>query len=156
MSERVGTVTWINGPVIRAQGSRQVGMMELVEVGTPYLHRAHLTPELQRLPVDTFLSEGQDDRCRIYTLGRAVARDPELGFVGDVEHIDPTILLALLDDGFVPVVATTAHGRLPRLMSSSINVASASAFIAKEASCGTTRTLSLPKPASSAAFSTEL
>lgn len=43
--------------------------MELVEVGTPYLHRAHLTPELQRLPADTFLSEGQDveaqlDRCR--------------------------------------------------------------------------------------------
>jgi acetylglutamate kinase len=37
---------------------------------------------------------------------RAVARDPELGFVGDVEHIDPTILLSLLDDGFVPVVAT--------------------------------------------------
>ena len=33
MSERVGTVIWINGPVIRARGSRQVGMMELVEVG---------------------------------------------------------------------------------------------------------------------------
>jgi V/A-type H+-transporting ATPase subunit A len=37
MSERVGTVTWINGPVIRAQGSRQVGMMELVEVGDEHL-----------------------------------------------------------------------------------------------------------------------
>ncbi len=33
MSERVGTVTWINGPVIRAQGSRNVSMLELVEVG---------------------------------------------------------------------------------------------------------------------------
>ena len=29
----MGTVTWINGPVIRARGSRQVGMLELVEVG---------------------------------------------------------------------------------------------------------------------------
>jgi V/A-type H+-transporting ATPase subunit A len=33
MSEAVGTVTWISGPVIRARGSRQVGMLELVEVG---------------------------------------------------------------------------------------------------------------------------
>jgi acetylglutamate kinase len=37
---------------------------------------------------------------------RASARDPELGFVGDVESINPTILQALLDDEFVPVVAT--------------------------------------------------
>jgi acetylglutamate kinase len=37
---------------------------------------------------------------------RAIARDPELGFVGDVESINPTILQALLDDEFVPVVAT--------------------------------------------------
>ncbi len=37
MSERIGTVKWINGPVIRAEGSRQVGMMELVEVGEEHL-----------------------------------------------------------------------------------------------------------------------
>ena len=37
MSERVGTVTWINGPVIRARGSRNVSMMELVEVGDEHL-----------------------------------------------------------------------------------------------------------------------
>jgi V/A-type H+-transporting ATPase subunit A len=37
MSEQVGIVTWINGPVIRAKGSRQVGMMELVEVGDEHL-----------------------------------------------------------------------------------------------------------------------
>ena len=33
MSDQVATVTWINGPVIRARGSRRVGMLELVEVG---------------------------------------------------------------------------------------------------------------------------
>jgi V/A-type H+/Na+-transporting ATPase subunit A len=33
MSEQIGTVTWINGPVVRAQGSRHVSMMDLVEVG---------------------------------------------------------------------------------------------------------------------------
>ncbi|MCU1502050.1 MAG: argB [Ilumatobacteraceae bacterium] len=37
---------------------------------------------------------------------RAVARNPELGFVGDVAAINPTILHSLLDDGFIPVVAT--------------------------------------------------
>ena len=39
-----------------------------MEVGSPYLHRAHLAIELDLLPTDTFLSEGQDvdrqlDRC---------------------------------------------------------------------------------------------
>ncbi len=37
---------------------------------------------------------------------RARPRDPELGFVGDVEAINPTILQGLLEDEFVPVVAT--------------------------------------------------
>jgi acetylglutamate kinase len=37
---------------------------------------------------------------------RAVARNADLGFVGDVESINPTILNALLDDEFIPVVAT--------------------------------------------------
>src|SRR3990172_5683325 len=33
MSEQIGVVTWINGPVVRARGSRHIGMLELVEVG---------------------------------------------------------------------------------------------------------------------------
>ncbi len=33
MSEQVGVITWINGPVVRARGSRHVSMLELVEVG---------------------------------------------------------------------------------------------------------------------------
>ena len=42
--------------------------MELVEVGTPYLHRAHLAAELELLPRDTRIVEGQHvdnqlDRC---------------------------------------------------------------------------------------------
>ena len=42
---------------------------ELIEVGTPYLHRQHLAEELALLPEGTQLSEGQDvekqlDRCR--------------------------------------------------------------------------------------------
>jgi light-independent protochlorophyllide reductase subunit N len=43
--------------------------MVLTEVGTPYLHAAHLAAELPLLPAGTQLSEGQDvdrqlDRCR--------------------------------------------------------------------------------------------
>ena len=37
---------------------------------------------------------------------RAIARDPDLGFVGDVESVDPSILRRLLADEFIPVVAT--------------------------------------------------
>jgi light-independent protochlorophyllide reductase subunit N len=48
--------------------ARELGM-QLIEVGTPYLHAQHMAPELAMLPEDTFLSEGQDvdkqlDRCR--------------------------------------------------------------------------------------------
>jgi light-independent protochlorophyllide reductase subunit N len=48
--------------------SRELSM-ELVEVGTPYLHEKHLAAELALLPPGTSLSEGQDvdkqlDRCR--------------------------------------------------------------------------------------------
>ncbi|NWG24383.1 MAG: ferredoxin:protochlorophyllide reductase (ATP-dependent) subunit N [Pseudorhodoplanes sp.] len=48
--------------------AREMGM-QLVEVGTPYLHRQHLAQELDLLPQGTILSEGQHlenqiDRCR--------------------------------------------------------------------------------------------
>jgi light-independent protochlorophyllide reductase subunit N len=48
--------------------SRELSM-QLVEVGSPYLHRAHLAAELPLLAPDVMLSEGQDvekqlDRCR--------------------------------------------------------------------------------------------
>lgn len=36
----------------------------------------------------------------------AAARDPELGFVGDVTAINPGILQGLIGEGFIPVVAT--------------------------------------------------
>ena len=46
---------------------RELGM-RLIEVGTPYLHRQHMAPELAWLPAGTRISEGQDvdlqlDRC---------------------------------------------------------------------------------------------
>jgi light-independent protochlorophyllide reductase subunit N len=48
--------------------ARELGMRP-IEVGTPYLHRGHLGPELDLLPAGARLAEGQDverqlDRCR--------------------------------------------------------------------------------------------
>ena len=48
--------------------SREVGM-EIVEIGTPYLHRRYLAEELELLPEGVSIVEGQDverqlDRCR--------------------------------------------------------------------------------------------
>ena len=48
--------------------ARELGMRP-IEVGTPYLHRAHMARDLDLLPAGTRLSEGQDvdnqlDRCR--------------------------------------------------------------------------------------------
>lgn len=37
---------------------------------------------------------------------RAQARDPKLGFVGDVTAVDPSVVRGLLDEGFIPVIAT--------------------------------------------------
>ena len=37
MSIQVGQVVWVNGPVVRARGSQQVGMLEVVEVGDEHL-----------------------------------------------------------------------------------------------------------------------
>ncbi len=56
----------------------EVGMVP-VEVGTPYLHRAHLARELARLPAGTPISEGQDvDR----QLDRVRAARPDLTVCG--------------------------------------------------------------------------
>jgi light-independent protochlorophyllide reductase subunit N len=48
--------------------ARECGMRP-IEVGTPYLHRTHLAPDLALLPAGPVLSEGQHverqiDRCR--------------------------------------------------------------------------------------------
>ena len=37
---------------------------------------------------------------------RAAPRDPALGFVGDVTRVDPAVLHGLIDDEFIPVIAT--------------------------------------------------
>ncbi|WP_431281997.1 ferredoxin:protochlorophyllide reductase (ATP-dependent) subunit N [Humitalea sp. 24SJ18S-53] len=58
--------------------SRELGML-LVEIGTPYLHREHMAPELALLPPGVLISEGQDvDR----QLDRFRAARPDLTVCG--------------------------------------------------------------------------
>jgi light-independent protochlorophyllide reductase subunit N len=54
--------------------AREMGM-QLVEVGTPYMHRQHLAHELAMLPSGTALSEGQDVEKQ---LDRAIAARPDM------------------------------------------------------------------------------
>lgn len=66
---------------------------------------------------------------------RAVARDPELGFVGDVESIDPSILQRLLADEFIPVVATIGtdeHGQAYNINADTVAGAIAEALDAEK------------------------
>ena len=58
----------------------------------------------------------------------AVPRDPALGFVGDVSHVDPSIVLKLLNEGLVPVIATI--GRDLAGQAYNINADAAAAAIA--------------------------
>ena len=58
--------------------ARELGM-HLVEVGTPFLHRAHMAEELALLPAGTALSEGQDVDKQ---LDRARAARPDLVVCG--------------------------------------------------------------------------
>lgn len=57
---------------------RELGM-DLVEVGTPYLHRQHMAPELAWLPQGTRISEGQDVDQQ---LERCIADAPNLVVCG--------------------------------------------------------------------------
>ena len=57
---------------------RELGMT-LLEVGTPYLHKQLMAPELALLPADVSLSEGQDvDR----QMDRCLSHDPDLVVCG--------------------------------------------------------------------------
>lgn len=66
---------------------------------------------------------------------RVSQRDPDLGFVGDVESVDPTVVLSALEDGAVPVVATIGsddHGQAYNVNADTAAAAIAAALGAKK------------------------
>jgi len=79
---------------------------ELVEVGTPYLHRGHLDEELPRLPASARLSEGQHvdtqlERCR--------AAQPDLTVCG-LGLANPLEAEGLSTKWAIELVFTPIHG----------------------------------------------
>lgn len=78
MSERVGTITWISGPVVRARGSRNIGMLELVEVG-----EEHLVGEVIGLDGDTITAQVYEETSGMQTgapiFGTGLPLSVELG-----------------------------------------------------------------------------
>ena len=80
--------------------------MELVEVGTPYLHRQLLQEELNALPVGTRLSEGQDvDR----QLDRCLAARPDLVICG-LGLANPLEALGIATKWSIELVFSPIHG----------------------------------------------
>ncbi|MCA2979864.1 MAG: ferredoxin:protochlorophyllide reductase (ATP-dependent) subunit N [Myxococcaceae bacterium] len=80
--------------------------MQLVEVGTPYLHQEHLSAELALLPPDVTVSEGQDverqlDRCR--------AARPDLVVCG-LGLANPLETQGLTTKWSIELVFTPVHG----------------------------------------------
>ena len=61
---------------------------------------------------------------------RAKKTDKDLGYVGDVTHVNPEILTSLLNEGFIPVVSTVALGEQGDDARYNINADTAAAKIA--------------------------
>ncbi|MDE2080780.1 MAG: ferredoxin:protochlorophyllide reductase (ATP-dependent) subunit N [Burkholderiales bacterium] len=85
--------------------ARELGM-QVLEAGTPYLHREHLADELALLPAGTRLSEGQDvdrqlDRCR--------AQRPDITVCG-LGLANPLEAEGLTTKWAIELVFTPIHG----------------------------------------------
>ncbi len=79
---------------------------QLIEVGTPYLHRAHLAQELARLPADTNIVEGQHVERQ---LERCVAAAPDLVVCG-LGLANPLEALGLTTKWSIELVFTPIQG----------------------------------------------
>ncbi|KPF64198.1 light-independent protochlorophyllide reductase subunit N [Bosea sp. AAP35] len=101
--------------------SRELGM-ELVEVGTPYLHKDHLAADLALLPEGVQLSEGQDvDR----QLDRCLAAAPDitvcgLGLANPLEEHGLTTKWAI-ELVFTPIQGFEQAGDLAELFARPLN-----------------------------------
>jgi V/A-type H+-transporting ATPase subunit A len=99
MSEQVGTVTWINGPVVRARGSRQVSMLELVEVGEEHLVGEVIGLEADVITIQVYEeTSGMRPGAPVY--GSGMPLSVELG---------PGLLHSIFDGVQRPLPAMEAH-----------------------------------------------
>ena len=85
--------------------SRELNM-QLVEVGTPYLHQTHLAPELELLPEKTLISEGQDVERQ---LDRCLQAKPDLVVCG-LGLANPLEVKGLTTKWSIELIFTPVHG----------------------------------------------
>jgi len=93
-------VEFYNGLRVTSEEAMEVVKMVLVGKVNPELVAA--INQHGRLAVGVSGDDGN--------LVTARQRDPRLGRVGEVTHIDTTVIDNLIEDGFIPVVATVAAG----------------------------------------------
>ena len=54
---------------------------------------------------------------------RCTELDPQLGHVGEIVHVDPTLISSLLDSGYIPVIATVGMDDLGQAAAAQIAIA---------------------------------
>jgi len=85
MSEQVGTVTWINGPVVRARGSRPVSMLELVEVGDKHLVGEVIGLEGDAITLQVYEeTSGMEPGAPVYGTGMPLSVELGPGLLGSI------------------------------------------------------------------------
>ena len=73
-------------------------------------------------------------RCgRDGQLLRCTELDPQLGHVGEIIHVDPTLISRLLDSGYIPVIATVGMDDLGQAYTVNADTAAAQIAIALKA-----------------------
>ena len=99
MLDRLGKEsTFVNG--LRVTDEETVEVAQMVLSGKV---NKGLVAQLERLGAKAVGLSGLDGG-----LIRAAMKDPELGYVGRITGVDPSILFTLLDSGYIPVVSTVA------------------------------------------------
>jgi V/A-type H+-transporting ATPase subunit A len=85
MSQPVGTVTWINGPVVRARGSRQTSMLELVEVGEDHLVGEVIGLEGDAITIQVYEeTSGMRPGAPVYGTGMPLSVELGPGLLGSI------------------------------------------------------------------------
>ena len=122
---QVGIVTWVNGPVVRARGSRDIGMHEVLQVGPE-----HLIGEVIRLSGDTITlqvyeeTSGLKPGTPVYTTGAPLSLELGPGLMSGIfDGIQrPLPVIEARNGAFIPrgiqltpLYRKQAWGFVPRL-----------------------------------------
>lgn len=85
MSAEIGHVTWVNGPVVRAHGSRHVGMLEVVTVGHQRLVGEVIGLEQETITIQVYEeTSGLRPGAPIYGTGLPLSVELGPGLLGSV------------------------------------------------------------------------